>query len=155
MKRVTPLLLAIAVCTCWAGCAFLNRYQKEGDLSIPGLNQPVTIMRDEKGMAYIYAQNVDDAILAQGFVSAQDRLFQMELNRRFAGGRFSEFAGEETRDLDVRLFVIWPAECDAGHLSGLLLTKSHPWHGIGPFVHPSSGLPSGGILRRSVEGGPR
>ena len=105
MKRValTSFLLAIAVCTCLSGCAFLNRYQREGDLSIPGLRQPVTVMRDEKGMAYIHAKNVDDAVLAQGFVSAQDRLFQMELNRRFAGGRLSEFAGEKTRDLDIRM----------------------------------------------------
>lgn len=105
MKRATPvlLLLATSVSACVAGCAFLNRYQKEGDLSIPGLVQPVTVIRDEKGMAYIHARNVDDVILAHGFVSAQDRLFQMELNRRYAAGRLSEVVGEKARKLDRRM----------------------------------------------------
>jgi len=57
----------------------LNNYTKEGNLPLPGLKAPVTVLRDEKGMAYIYAQNSEDLFMAQGFVTAQDRLFQMEL----------------------------------------------------------------------------
>jgi penicillin amidase len=54
-------------------------------------------------MPYIYAANMDDLFLAQGFVTAQDRLFQMELTKLFASGRISELAGEKARDLDIRM----------------------------------------------------
>ena len=60
-----------------------------------GLTGKVTVFRDEKGMAYLYAQTLDDALLAQGFITAQDRLFQMELTRLFSSGRLSEMAGKE------------------------------------------------------------
>jgi penicillin amidase len=95
--------LVIFFSSCLSGCAWLNRYQREGALSVPGLKEPVTVVRDEKGMAYIYAQNRDDLLLAQGFVTAQDRLFQMDLNRRFAAGRISEFAGERAKRLDIKM----------------------------------------------------
>jgi acyl-homoserine lactone acylase PvdQ len=50
-------------------------------------------MRDEKRMAYIYANPLEDAIVVQGFVAVQDRLFNMELIRMFAAGRIAELAG--------------------------------------------------------------
>ena len=71
------LLLAFGV----SACSFLNSFQSEGTLVLPGLKAPVTVHRDEKGMAYLYAQDMHDAVMAQGFVAAQDRLFQMELIR--------------------------------------------------------------------------
>ena len=88
------------------GCSFLNDYQDSGQLTIEGLQAPVKVMRDEKGMAYIYAQNADDAYMAHGFVTAQDRLFQMELTRRFAQGRICELAGDKAIPLDVRMRTI-------------------------------------------------
>jgi penicillin amidase len=57
-------------------------------------------------MAYIYARNLEDALFAQGFVTAQDRLFQMELTRLFASGRLTELAGEEAKALDIRTRTI-------------------------------------------------
>ena len=81
----------------------LNNYTQDGNLPLPGLIAPVTVNRDEKGMAYIFARNMEDLILAQGFVTAQDRLFQMELTRLFASGRIGELAGEKARALDVRM----------------------------------------------------
>ena len=85
------------------GASPLNKYTKDGILSLPGLKEPVTVHRDEKGMAYIYAQNLEDLFLTQGFVTAQDRHFQMELTRLFASGRIAELAGEKARGLDVRM----------------------------------------------------
>jgi len=84
----------------------LNRYQSEGTIVLPGLSQPVTVMRDEKGMAYIYARTLHDAIMAQGFVTAQDRLFQMQVTRLLAEGRISELVGETGKPLDVRMRTI-------------------------------------------------
>lgn len=80
-----------------------NRYQCDGGIDLSGLSAPVNIIRDEKGMAYIYAENLNDALRAQGFVTAQDRLFQMELTKLFAEGRISELAGEKAKALDIRM----------------------------------------------------
>ena len=88
------------------GCSGLNSYQKEGNLRLIGLAEPVTVMRDEKGMAYIYAGNLEDALMTQGFVAAQDRLFNMELTRMFAAGRISELVGEKAMALDTRMRTI-------------------------------------------------
>jgi penicillin amidase len=85
------------------GASPLNNYAKNSDLRRRGLKAPVTVHRDEKGMAYIYAQNLEDLSVAQGFVAAQDRLFQMEQTRLFASGRISELVGEKARALDIRM----------------------------------------------------
>ncbi len=105
IKRLLYLLifLAIAYFAVPRFLPYLNDYQKDGELKLPGLEKSVTIKRDEKAMAYIYAENLHDAIMAQGFVTAQDRLFQMQLTRLFAQGRISELAGEKARALDTRM----------------------------------------------------
>ncbi len=98
-----PTVLALALL---AGCSGLNRYQADGQLPLAGLQAPVRVTRDGSGMAYIHARTLADAIRAQGFVTAQDRLFQMELARRMAAGRLAEFAGEPARQLDIRMRAI-------------------------------------------------
>ncbi len=97
------VVIAVVVIINPFGASPLNKYTKDGNLPLPGLKEPVTVQRDEKGMAYIYAQNSEDLYLAQGFVTAQDRLFSMELIRLFASGRISELAGEKARDLDIKM----------------------------------------------------
>lgn len=62
-------------------------------LTFPTLQQPVEIIRDSWGVPHIYAQTEPDLFFAQGFVHAQDRLFQMDLNRRVGLGRLSELVG--------------------------------------------------------------
>ena len=69
--------------------------QIEGRLEVPGLTQPVEVLRDRWGIAHIYAQNTHDLFFAQGYVTAQDRLFQLDLWRRIAGGETAELFGEE------------------------------------------------------------
>ena len=75
-------------------------------MHLSGLKKPVTVLRDDKGMAYIYARDIHDVLMAQGFVTAQDRLFQMELTRLFATGRISELAGEKGKSIDIRMRTI-------------------------------------------------
>ena len=111
MKPNNRITIAIATlfvigCACIWGCSLLNDYQDSGQLQLAGLTAPVEVVRDEKGMAYLHAQNMDDALMTYGFVTAQDRLFQMELTRRFAQGRISAFAGEKARALDIRMRTI-------------------------------------------------
>lgn len=103
---VLGLVFVIIIAAVLFGLSRLNRYQQEGALTLPGLKEAVTVLRDEKGMAYIYAKNPDDAIMAMGFITAQDRLFQMELTRLFATGRISEMIGEKGEPLDTRMRTI-------------------------------------------------
>jgi len=72
----------------------------EGTLTLPGLSDPVEVIRDRWGVPHIYAANTHDLFFAQGFVHAQDRLWQMELNRRIATGRLSELFGNVALDTD-------------------------------------------------------
>jgi len=86
-----------------AGLTWLSRRrlpQTDGTLSLPGLEAPVEIIRDRWGVPHIYADNLHDLFFAQGFVHAQDRLWQMEVNRRTATGRLSELFGEVALDTD-------------------------------------------------------
>src|SRR4030081_1634912 len=72
-----------------------------GTLKVPGLQQPVNVLRDRWGVPHIYAQDQHDLFLAQGFVAAQDRLFQMELWKRSGQGRLAEVLGPSALPRDV------------------------------------------------------
>jgi penicillin G amidase len=75
-----------------------------GKLHVPGLRQPVRVLRDKWGVAHIYALNQHDLFFAQGVVAAQDRLFQMEVWKRSGQGRLSEILGPSAlqRDINAR-----------------------------------------------------
>lgn len=72
----------------------------DGELKVAGLEAPVEIVRDEHAIPHIFAQSEHDAYFAMGFVLAQDRLWQMEFQRRLAAGRLSEIIGPRTLDID-------------------------------------------------------
>ncbi len=74
--------------------------QTAGDLKIEGLTSSVSVIRDDRGVPSIYADNAADLFRAQGFVSAQDRFFQMDLNRHVTAGRLAEMVGEAGLDTD-------------------------------------------------------
>ena len=75
-------------------------------LAIPGLSQPVEIVKDHWGISHIYAKNEADLFFAQGYNVARDRLFQLEMWRRQATGTVAEILGkkEVKRDIGNRLF---------------------------------------------------
>ena len=79
--------------------------QVEGTIRLPGLKEPVEILRDRWGIPHIYANNQHDLFFAQGFVAAQDRLFQIDLWRRIAVGETAEILGRRAlvRDHFARL----------------------------------------------------
>ena len=64
-----------------------------GRLRLPGLTQTVEIWRDRLGIPHVRAQSVSDTFFAQGFVHAQDRLWQMAYDRHRAYGRVAEYLG--------------------------------------------------------------
>ena len=78
----------------------------EGTFIVPGLQQPVRIERDGHGIPHIVAANERDATFALGYTHAQDRLWQMEINRRIAAGRLAEALGEGALDTDKFLRTI-------------------------------------------------
>lgn len=65
----------------------------DGRTPIPGLRDSVEVIRDRWGVPHIYAHNIDDLFFAQGYVQAQDRLWQMEMYRRTYEGSLSEIMG--------------------------------------------------------------
>jgi penicillin amidase len=74
--------------------------QVKGTLAVAGLSAPVTVIRDQLGVPNLYAENEHDLFFAQGYVHAQDRLWQMEFNRRIGSGTLSAILGETTLDTD-------------------------------------------------------
>ena len=80
--------------------------QIEGEIEIPGLQDAVEVIRDPWGVPHIYAENLEDLFFAQGFVQAQDRLWQMEMWKRFNGGRLAEVMGPEALEHDRILRLI-------------------------------------------------
>src|SRR5215475_1817152 len=76
------------------------------NLTVPGLHQPVEVVKDHWGVAHIYAKDVHDLFFAQGYNVASDRLFQLEMWRRQATGTVAEILGpkEVQRDIGNRLF---------------------------------------------------
>ncbi|HSY91799.1 MAG TPA: penicillin acylase family protein [Candidatus Binatus sp.] len=74
--------------------------QLDGRLQVSGLSAPVTVTRDRQGVPTIEAASLEDLFFAQGYVTAQDRLWQMDLMRRFGSGELSEILGEDTLKLD-------------------------------------------------------
>jgi penicillin G amidase len=108
LRRILGIVMfsAVAVTIGFYSLPLLNNFQTRGTLAISGLTDRVTVQRDENGMAYIRARNLNDLLMAQGFVTAQDRLFQMQFLRMLAQGRVSELTGEASLDLDRRMRTI-------------------------------------------------
>jgi penicillin amidase len=74
--------------------------QTTGNLAVSGLDNPVRISRDASGIAWIEAETPHDLFLAQGYVHAQERMWQMEVWRHISAGRLSELFGKSTLDED-------------------------------------------------------
>src|SRR6478752_7731115 len=82
------------------GVLWLTLPPRSQQARIAGLSGPIDIGFDADGIPRIHATSATDAAAALGFVHARDRLFQMDMMRRFASGRLSEIAGPATLNLD-------------------------------------------------------
>lgn len=115
-KKRWPRIIGIAACCivlllCFAGGYVYWLVDKSlpvisGELKLSGLDKSVTVWRDTSGVPHIEAQSEHDLYMAQGFITAQDRMFQMDLSRRQASGQLSEVVGEKalSRDKFFRTF---------------------------------------------------
>jgi len=84
-------LLAIAIWIYSTGRRELP--QVDGTITLTGLSGPVSVVRDKLGVPHIRAASYDDLFFAQGFITAQDRLWQMDISRRYAAGNLAELLG--------------------------------------------------------------
>ena len=91
---ITLLLIAAATGVLWLRSAEKSTLPTlDGDLHLPGLSAPVTVRRDAHGVPHIEAATQADLFFAQGYVTAQDRLWQMDTFRRNANGELAEILG--------------------------------------------------------------
>lgn len=108
LRRFMYLAAALAVVVAASGAAgfvwvFLRpQAQRSGTLAAP-VAGPVHIARDKYGVPHVSADSIDDALFAQGFVHAQDRLFQMDLTRRQAAGELAEVFGSSALASDMAM----------------------------------------------------
>jgi penicillin amidase len=126
---VVAALLLLAGMLMLAGWWIVHRSlpKLDGQIAVPGLKEGVIVDRDRWGRPWIRAQSLDDLVIAQGYVMAQDRLWQMDLLRRAAAGDLSEIFGplalkfdEENRTLGMRQAAERAAADSNPEIRGLL-----------------------------------
>src|SRR5690348_13212283 len=112
-KRPKLLILAIiAIAVAGIAAVLISGYAHsalpplDGTIAVAGLSAPVSVTRDRHGVPAIDAANLRDLFFAQGYITAQDRLFQMDLLRRAAKGELSEIVGEAALEHDRRQQIL-------------------------------------------------
>ena len=108
----------------------------------PGLTAPVVVRRDQHGVPHIQAASLDDLLFAQGYVTAQDRLWELDMARRVAGGTAAEILGSKLVDSD-RLQRVLALRSTAERLTATLDDRSRRYfddyaRGVNAFIasHP-------------------
>src|ERR1700723_1620407 len=98
-RNVIATLLVLAGIALLSGWWFVHRPlpRLDGQITMAGLKEGVIVDRDQWGRPWIRAKSVEDLVTAQGYVMAQDRLWQMDLLRRAAAGDLAEIFGEVAR----------------------------------------------------------
>lgn len=95
LLAVAALLVVVLVVGTVTTFTFVRRPlpTESGDITIPGLSGEVEVIRDEHGIPQIYADDPVDLFMAQGYVNAQDRFFEMDYRRHLTAGRMAELVG--------------------------------------------------------------
>ena len=139
-RNVVAALLLLAGIALLCGWWFVHRPlpRLDGQITVEGLKDGVIVDRDQWGRPWIRAKSTEDLVLAQGYVMAQDRLWQMDLLRRAAAGDLSEIVGpaalkidEENRILGMRQAAERAAkDSSAGNsrAAGIVCARRKPIH---------------------------
>jgi penicillin G amidase len=97
LRSVAIVVVAVVILVAlYAGNIFVGMRSTatvNGTIAATGITAPTLILRDARGVPHIRAANEHDAFFAEGYVVAQDRLFQLDLLRRFVYGQLSEVLG--------------------------------------------------------------
>lgn len=94
------LILLVVVIAAFLWYRHASQPRIDGSITVPRLKEAVDIVRDKEGVPHIFAESAGDAYFALGFVHAQDRLWQLEMNRRIASGRLAEILGPKALNTD-------------------------------------------------------
>ena len=150
-RSASRILACLAGATALAACgergsggadfdelAHASLAQIDGSLMVDGLAADVEVLRDEWGIAHIYAQNTDDLFFAQGYVQAQDRLWQIDMWRRVNEGRLAEILGPEAFEHDklARLIMYrgpWDEEWTSYHPNGKAIFEAFA-NGVNAYI---------------------
>jgi penicillin G amidase len=142
------LALILALMAAGGGGIFWLRTslsQVDGVIRLAGLEAPVTVVRDRFAIPHIAAENMADAGFALGFVHAQDRLWQMEFQRRLGAGRLSEIVGPAALPGDrfMRTLGLYRrAEAGFGHLEPATRAWLEAYAaGVNAYLATRSGAP--------------
>lgn len=115
----------------------------EGERLVDGLGAPVTIVRDRHAIPHISGETITDVLFAQGYAHAQDRLWQMEFQRRVGAGRLAEIAGEGALPTDrfMRMLGLYRlSEASIAHLSESALAWLNAYaDGVNAYLEARSG----------------
>lgn len=105
IRRILVTLLIVAVVVAAFGFWTTRRSfpKTDGTIVVSGLDQPVTVTRDSRGIPVIEASTTHDLFMAQGYVHAQDRFWQMDFWRHIGSGRLAEMFGESQIETDAFL----------------------------------------------------
>ena len=117
--------------------------QIDGTIRVAGLKSKTEVVRDSMGIPHIYAENTDDLFFAQGYVQAQDRLWQMEYNRRVGHGTLSEMFGATAIKQDRFLRTMGLGRAARADAAALSEDDKRPLaafaHGVTTFVETHRG----------------
>ena len=129
----------------------------DGKLHVTGLEQPVEVVRDKHGVPHVYAQSEADLWRAQGWLHAQDRMWQMEQARRIASGRLAELFGAPALDADRFCRIVGFRRAAEAELAALdpETRQALEWYaaGINAYIatHPGRLAAEINLLRAQVE----
>ena len=148
VKALVAVLVVVAVVAA-GGRHYLRRSlpQIDGTITVAGASAPIDIVRDADAIPHIFAATKADALFGLGYVHAQDRLWQMELQRRIGFGRLSEVLGAAALPQDRFLRTV-----GFGRAAKSAWETTAPWAkqqiesyvaGINAFIatHHGAGLP--------------
>jgi penicillin G amidase len=139
------VLLAVAIAVVTLGGAWWLKQamraslpQLDGQLRLPGLTAPVIIRRDRHGVPHLEAASLDDLFEAQGYVTAQDRLWQMDMARRMAAGEGAEILGSMLVEHD-RMQRVLGVRANAERLAASLSPRDRGYYedyarGVNAFI---------------------
>jgi penicillin amidase len=102
LKLISISIIVVTLVTSSA-IAYTIRHswpQESGKITLPGLQAHVEVQRDQLGIPHIYAQNTHDLFMAQGYIHAQDRFWQMDFWRHIGSGRLAEMFGQSQLNTD-------------------------------------------------------
>ncbi len=139
LATILILVLVLVVIVAAAGVVLVRRTfpQEKGSIHVAGLENQVEIYRDEWGIPTVYAHTAHDLFFAQGYVHAQDRLWQMEFSRRIAPGRLSEVLGDAALEDDRFLRTLGMGRAAQAEAERLDPSRGPCWRPIPPASTPT------------------